>query len=419
MRGGDELGDCLATTQTVEPDRAERILGRLRRITTGGAYVPEVDGVRFIAITMVVLHHVNERLLRREGAHYVDVIFGNTNLIISTGAWGVLLFFSLSGYVLYGILSRPLLAGAPQKLKQYFLRRLTRLEPPYFLVMVGIFVFLVVTGYESTYAQSFNTGTESLPKALLASLTYSYDFIFGAFPKLNPPTWSLEVEVQFYVLAPLLTLLILRASKRAEVRFGLAVATIVAWPIVIGTQVFDNSHIANSLLRYFPYFIAGFAVAEWGRIMSERETPTWLPRVYDLTAIALFLALPEWVKLNRLWWTDIIVPITAFAIIVAALHGRWVKRFTGNRWIAVIGGMCYSIYLVHLPVLELVASKTASHGAGRPYLPYFAVQFVVLAAIVLCVAVPFYVLVERPCMRKDWPSRLLARIRDARRTDPG
>src|SRR4051812_39015821 len=100
-------------------------LSGFRRITTTGEYIPEIDGLRFIAITCVVFLHLGT---------YVGN-FGHPDIgIFSIGGKGVELFFVISGFVLATPFVRYRLAGGkPVRLKPYFLRRLTRLEPPYLL----------------------------------------------------------------------------------------------------------------------------------------------------------------------------------------------------------------------------------------------------------------------------------------------
>jgi peptidoglycan/LPS O-acetylase OafA/YrhL len=72
--------------------------------------------------------------------------------------------------------------------------------------------------------------------------------------------------------------------------------------------------------------------------------------------------------------------------------------------------MCYTIYLYHLWIIGLGAQ--ALRFAYRPELPFwmnFCFLFPVIALVVAMISAVFYVLLERPCMRRDWPERLLRR----------
>src|ERR1700679_2638582 len=115
---------------------------RLRRRTTSGEWLPEIDGLRFVAIASVLLFLMQGQLEH----HYALAIhppFTGFARAVDFGNRGVPLFFVISGFILALPFARhhPLAAPAPS-LRKYFLRRLTRLEPPYLLnlalVAVGI-----------------------------------------------------------------------------------------------------------------------------------------------------------------------------------------------------------------------------------------------------------------------------------------
>src|SRR5215207_5274847 len=114
---------------------------RFKRVTYSTSYLPEIDGLRFLAIfSVVVIMHITG---------YMNVKFYNDQLIaegywqrmVLGGGGGVSLFFIISGF----ILSLPfakwrLTGGRPVLLQNYYLRRLTRLEPPYVIALVIFFI---------------------------------------------------------------------------------------------------------------------------------------------------------------------------------------------------------------------------------------------------------------------------------------
>ena len=164
-----------------------------RRITSQKRFIPQIDGLRFIAISSVVLFHLYASLNHNGAIPYPAYNALNVGMLSKRG---VELFFAISGFILGVPFASSYLLGAPKiNLKQYFLRRLTRLEPPYILSLLVWAGILFVVARQS--------GAEILPH-LLASIAYLHNLIYNGDSTINVVAWSLEVEVQFYVLVPLL-----------------------------------------------------------------------------------------------------------------------------------------------------------------------------------------------------------------------
>src|SRR6266851_5780609 len=164
-----------------------------RRVTTQTRFIPQIDGLRFVAIASVVLLHLYASL-NHDGA-VQNPAFNPANVGMLSKR-GVALFFAISGFILGVPFASAYLRGAAKvNLKQYFLRRLTRLEPPYILSL------LIWAGI--LFAVAHQSSQEILPH-LLASMAYLHNLIYNGDSTINVVAWSLEVEVQFYVLVPLL-----------------------------------------------------------------------------------------------------------------------------------------------------------------------------------------------------------------------
>src|SRR6185295_16136045 len=98
----------------------------LRRVTSSGRLIPEVDGLRFVAIASVVLFHAGDAVARARPAGAGSWLA----TLLAGGNAGVPLFFAVSGFVIGLPFAEHALAGGLQvSLRKYFLRRLTRLEP--------------------------------------------------------------------------------------------------------------------------------------------------------------------------------------------------------------------------------------------------------------------------------------------------
>lgn len=374
------------------------MLSHLSRRTTSGQFIPEIDGLRFVSISLVVLFHLCGYTTVKTRAIHLDGTIDNVvSLFASTGHYGVQLFFIISGFVLALPFARHrLLAGPRPSLRSYYLRRLTRLEPPYIVAMVGIF------GVATFY---YGVSARALAPHLAASLAYVHNLVYGTGSTVNVVAWSLEVEVQFYLLAPLMALVFVVPDARP--RRLTIVAAIVTILIIQSLWPFDEGRLALSLPPYLQFFLLGFLLADlylvsW-RVPSPRE------RTWDVVGVV------AWVSLFVVWMYTARpnALFLAFALLVfcATFRGRIIRAVLSNVWIATIGGMCYSIYLLHYPLISAIGRRTAGIGAQRSFVAHVLVQALFVLPVVLIVSTMFFVLIERPCMQKDWPQRLVASLR--------
>jgi peptidoglycan/LPS O-acetylase OafA/YrhL len=331
------------------------------------------------------------------------------------GNLGVSLFFFISGY----IISYPFLSARPPRLSSFYKRRLLRLEPPYIVVMLGCFAVLSM-GYSPINAPNFDFTSAPLWQSLVASLTYSHSFIFGDHPKLNPPTWSLEREVQFYLLAPFLLRMYLQIKNqdRRIYCWGiLGLALLILGQIIDGA--FDwHRAIRHSLLEESYGFVLGILVCDYS-VAAQPFTQVVRPR-YDwglligcagllfTGSIQADVAAGEGV-LNTVFGILNMILRAACILLVffGASRGRVGRAVLGSPYIALIGGACYSIYLLHVPVMHAGAIVLAHIVRPTSLAQAWVVSWVVLIPLSIAAGMIFYVTVERPCMRADWPNFLL------------
>ncbi|HEX8830257.1 MAG TPA: acyltransferase, partial [Longimicrobium sp.] len=232
------------------PRFAEWLQARLRRKTTSARFIPEVDGLRFVAIALVVLFHVGVYVGTRHGFAPSAPAHSWLGRIAVQGKHGVQLFFILSGFILGVPFAARWLANGPKvELRRYFLRRVTRLEPPYLLAMLGLGALLVLTGrYPS----------DTVLPHLAASLGYVHTLVYGRESLVNSVAWSLEVEIQFYLLAPLLAAALFRIHRPALRR-----TAIVALALAMAALQLSAVGVwPPSLLNALQYFLAGYLLAD-------------------------------------------------------------------------------------------------------------------------------------------------------------
>ncbi|HAA11328.1 MAG TPA: hypothetical protein DCE41_06340 [Cytophagales bacterium] len=372
-------------------DRFSRIHSKNRE------YIPEIDGLRFFAILAVVLYHLQTHWLRiqPEGMQQLAMEHPLFHLVDRLGL-GVYVFFTISGFILALPFAQHHLQGAPKPiLKRYYSRRLTRIEPPYLIAM--LLLFFVGLG---THRFSF---TEALPH-LAASLGYVHHFVYGEWSSINPVAWSLEVEVQFYLLAPFFGLLF--AIRQPPLRWAALLISLFLFVIITwqGYQTLDEYHLEKSLLTAGQYFLLGVLLAEV-YLTRWKDQVTQFPWVGDiLTLLGMFLL---WFGKHNLHLTNQILFLAGtFLLFYGAFRGRWVRAFFRQPWLTTIGGMCYSIYLWHYAFIVGVLPITTSIGQNVGYPLSFLIQILITLPLLLTLSALYFRWFERPFMNPNWLGHL-------------
>jgi peptidoglycan/LPS O-acetylase OafA/YrhL len=370
---------------------------QLRRITTSGHWIPEVDGLRLIATAAVILFHLNGQLLRQSSATIAPRYHGFA-LFLGNGNRGVQLFFLISGFILALPFARHRLTAKPRpSLRKYFARRLTRLGPPY---VVNLFFAAVALVFIE------NNSVRSVLPHLFASLFYLHNLIFREPSTINAVAWSLEVEVQFYLVAPLLALLFL--IRNALTRRFITVASMVAIALVqIAFDWGQNTLASTTLAGQLQFFLAGLLLADLFLTVIHRWKHDWRWDLVSLAGWPAVFLLDE--RFMALW-----LPFLVLLLYVAALRGVVISAILRNTLVAVAGGMCYTIYLWHPLVIAAANRICKRYPVLYPtdYAGLFLVQGVIKFAAVGAVCGVFYLYLERPCMDPKWPRKLGLRLRD-------
>ena len=251
-------------------------------------------------------------------------------------------------------------------------------------------------------------GTHVGPGHVVASLAYLHGAYYGTASPFNSVAWSLEIEVQFYLLVPALALLLCvgrRRMRRGRIVL-LALAAVALQTVgLVTAYTFLGSSIQFFLLGWL---LADIYIEDW------HESPT-TARIWDVVAAAALAALMVGLAEVGVRTEHALAPWVVFALGYASFRGTRTRRILSIPWIATIGGMCYSIYLVHYPLFVLM-SRWLSPVAQLPSAAALLVASIVLVPVALALGVAFFALIERPCMDPAWPERLRDRVRATRDT---
>jgi len=323
-------------------------------------YIPGLDGIRAIAVLIVLIAHVG-------WAHIVP------------GGFGVTIFFFISGF----LITRLLLAESEKKgkigLKDFYIRRFLRLLPALYLMLV------LTWGYMATIGKSPSIG-EAIG-AFTYTMNYHYAYM-GAYPGVSSTPWShlwsLAVEEHFYLMFPLL-LLFVKQNWAKAFKIGLGVCIgVLCWRLFthnvlgapheytyattdsrldsimygcllsLGLHVWPNHKIWNRLIGAVPITIALLTIFLSFAYRADFFRDTFR---YSVQGISLFVLV-----LNLMFW-----PQLKFAV-----------RVLETKIISWIGRVSYGIYLWHVPFATLALEQMGMISGTAAY-----VTFVVIGTFVL------------------------------------
>lgn len=391
-------------------ERARNWAGRFSRITSGGKFIPEIDGLRFLAIASVLLFHASFALLRAYSWELGPVGRVVSNLF-ARGALGVELFFVISGFILAVPFARHFVEGGkPVDLGRYYLRRVTRLEPPYILTLVLF--------YAAAWIFHDRTMEGRLLSTFVVRLFYLHGLVYHDAPALNGVTWSLEMEVQFYLIVPVLAQVF---RLPAALRRGVLLLCVLLVPFVP-----REGFLLFTVVSQLALFLAGFLFADL--YLEMRRKGITENQGYDLAALGVFVFVVMFPFLMQAAGMihpfagsgDVdfsmsvlrhMLPVIILVFLLLMFRGVWLRRFFSLKPVYLIGGMCYSIYLLHYPFISTVSRLLAKLLPGAHYLPLLALMVVFWLPVVVGIAAVFFAYIERPCMDHAWPAKLWARVK--------
>lgn len=348
------------------------------------------DGLRGIAVLAVTLLH----------AGYNKVIEGRI---------GVYVFFTLSGFLITTILISELAEGGRIGLSRFYERRARRLLPA-----VGVLVLTVLAlGWLVDRADAFRPPWVGVGSVLLYVANWltirSGATELGAFSHL----WSLSVEEQFYLVWPLLILVVAGSRCRIErllpVCFAGIVGAFVARTLILRAPTVDLEHLFVGTDTNADHLLTGCALAVVVAAASA-ERVTRMARVLRFAAIPAVgyfvfeVLIHPHIDIGRgslEWWFPVSQTVLALcsAIIVGHLlldGDSAIVRATSIRPLVRLGEISYGWYLWHVPVLRFV----------RLYLGTDRRVIVLIVALVVtyCVSSLSYRYVEMPIRRRVRPA---------------
>jgi peptidoglycan/LPS O-acetylase OafA/YrhL len=365
---------------------------------------PWLDFVRSIAILLVLVRH-GERVLQGQVAHPEGVL----QTMFLNGWIGVDLFFVLSGYLIARHLMREGLGSGDFRISQYFARRALRIVPAYYVVLL-----LTVSGGFPLF--------HFAPDAIGLRVVYHLLFLQDYLPSdINVVFWSLGVEEKFYLLAPMLILVLLRCRS-----FGsqaVLLLLLFALPVVLRTTAFlqlgEGIDYAN-FWRMFrsPFHMAmeglvvgvGIALAQHKGLVRQSRNAGILVLATSIAVLAMWIGTHDFMGSISIVDAGIQPPLIALitgAIVLGAVQLS-ATPMPLARPFQVVSRLSYGLYLTHYPLIPFVTAISMARGEVAFWTCYLTTSL--LAALLL------YVSIERPFLL--WRDRLTVQRRQLDNSAP-
>lgn len=296
------------------------------------SYRPEIDGLRAIAIVPVVLFHFDFAAVRG-------------------GFVGVDIFFVISGFLIGGILWNELQDTGRISLGRFFLRRIRRLAPAYYVMVFATFIagwFILLPFEFRELGKEILAATVYLSNVYFWMGTGYFDALAGERTLLH--TWSLAVEEQFYLVFPVLLILLAGVRKLIPwLLIGLGIVSLIACIAVTSTS-------QATAFYLFPFraweLLAGVLLAIFGR---ERNFTWQIHASVSWVGLAILLAtivlLEEGHGFPGAW---ALLPVIGTVMMIAnGQHQNLINRMLCSWPFLFFGAISYSLYLWHWPIAVL------------------------------------------------------------------
>ena len=398
------LADRIRPFGLIDPGAADRVADATDARAGAAAapgHLPALDGVRGLAILLVMLTHFT----LVQGGPLADRVVG----MVGRFGWsGVDLFFVLSGFLITGILLDA--KGQPNYFRNFYARRALRIFPLYYLFIVV--ATIVVPLLRFTWTDHFEVEGWTRPLYWLYLSNFAITFSGDARNDLLGLTWSLAIEEQFYLVWPVLVLVLSRRGLMWTCAGAVAVSVLTRSALVLAG--------ADRLYAYVltPCRMDGLAIGCFVALLLRANGPdhvarrarALLPRAMwiGLACAAAVVALVGYHRTTgfvggpgqALGYTVVAMFYACLLVAVLASSGNGVaSRVFTQGWLTTLGKYSYALYLFHMAIHRLVREYVYGpddfHTLWGSRLPGQVVFYFICTSLSFVAALGSWHLIER------------------------
>ena len=300
-------------------------------------YRPEIDGLRFIAVFAVIIYHAD--------------IYFNNKFLLPGGFLGVDIFFVISGYLIGKLIHFQINTGS-FSINSFLIRRIRRIFPALFFMCFLSAVF----GYFFLFSASFTDLLNSIMSSIFFISNYHYYFsghVYGADTLLVKPlihTWSLSIEIQFYLIISILIFIL--SKKKFQKTSNFIYIFLIFLSFFISNSLV---HFNNNLNFYFILTRLWELLTGYYLVNIEKKNNKFITKYsIQLTFISLSLIIFSFIffsneKFHPTFKTlPIVIGTSLFILFIK--NSPFLLKIFSNKILVFLGLMSYSLYIWHYPI---------------------------------------------------------------------
>jgi peptidoglycan/LPS O-acetylase OafA/YrhL len=346
-------------------------------------YRPEIDGLRAIAVTSVILYHAQITIFDKK--------------VFQGGFIGVDIFFVISGYLITSIILKELIVTGSFSFKYFYERRIRRIIPALLAVMLVSLLFAWIYFLPSSLI--------NFSKSISYSLGFISNFYFyfsgqeyGYGNGLLIPflhTWSLSIEEQYYILCPIILFVTFKYFKKYLIHililFFIVSLTLANWGnrndvllafYSLPTRIWEL--MAGSILAYYEI--------TKGRRNEHKILNLILPSI-GLILITHSIFFFNGNKFDALYY--ILSSIIGVCLIIWFSHkNEFIAKLLSIKLFVSIGLISYSLYLWHHPIFSFARITKFSDGD--------IFKKILIALVTIVLSILSYYFIEQPARNKKY-----------------